>query len=1339
MRHFVKVKSEIRQIGRGRNTKDVIYVYPMFLSTAKDIMRKGGKFYAVLNRENGTWSTNEDDMYRIIDSDLYKYADEHYCRDDNGFYHDNQDREVHVRTIEDSTTKQLIEFNKWFNNLPASFNFTPLDSDLTFLSQEVTPDMYRSKRLPYDLVDGDISAYDELIGTLYSPEEREKLEWAIGSVLSGDSKKIEKMIVLYGKGGTGKSTVLDLIQEIFVGYCSWFIADELASKSNQFATAMFKDNPLVAVQDDGSLAKIDSSRINEIVSHKMTVINEKNTKQYSMRPNAMLFMATNETVDMHDIKLGITRRLLDVYPTEQLLPVTKYRQLVNRMTKFEVPAIAKHCLDVYTKLGKEYYIKYQPRKMIEKTNYLYNFMFEEFDRLKKQDPITRTDLYHMYRDYCDRLGLNYPAKGTQFGEQVKEYYEHYDNMKWYGKQAHRYVFSGLKEDIFITDYKNNKKEPEEESNGWLKLTCTRSLLDEYLKDMNWPAQYGNPENDNKPKYTYEKLKTTMDDIKDTKKVHWIYFPDEYKNHIVIDFDIKNDKGEKDSKLNIAAANEYPPTYAEFSQGGNGVHLHYIYDGDPFELADHISKDIEIKVYAGHLPLRRRLSYCNDISIATIHKGQLPLKERKKMVPSKQIENEQHLKNRIAQCLRKEPFPHTAPCVSLIKKNLDEAYDSGMSYDLTEMEDTVFEFAMHSTHQADRCMELVDQMHFRSKDMERIVKDGDTPTGGEVAKEKPIAFFDVEVFPNVFILCWKYQGEKANVTKLINPDPKQVKELFTNLRLIGFNNRDYDNHICWYYMESGSPYICWDVSQKIINEKNQRIKKWQAYGLSYTDVYDFASNPNKMSLKKWEIKLGIHHLENEHPWDEDLDPKYWDEVAEYCANDVIATEKVFNHIRGDYMARLILAKLSGLTPNDKTNKHSQQIIFGDDQNPQSEFVYTDLSKDFPGYLFDPMATKKKAKSTYKGYEVGEGGFAWSKPGMYRHVVTFDVASMHPSSLIAMNMFGDKYTKRFKELKDARLAIKHGDREALKVLLNGQLLAFYDEAVSGTAGYTLKDLSDALKTVINAVYGLTAASFDNRCRDPRNVDNTVAKRGALFMVDLLEKVTKEWGGEVIHIKTDSIKVVNPSPELSEKIIAYGKEWGYTFEVESKYDRICLIDKAQYIAKTEEGEWEPKGDAFLNPYIFKTLFSKEETTIDDLAQTINAEKGALYLDYNEGLPKGEHNYHFVGKISSFIPVKDGIGGGELQVLRDDKYSYPGGCTGWRWLETEYFKIAHQADDINPKYYAKLIDDTMNALNEFGDAYRFINDLDYDPKLDKLISVPEGVDEELPWDETFMNKPVA
>ena len=313
-----------------------------------------------------------------------------------------------------------------------------------------------------------------------------------------------------------------------------------------------------------------------------------------------------------------------------------------------------------------------------------------------------------------------------------------------------------------------------------------------------------------------------------------------------------------------------------------------------------------------------------------------------------------------------------------------------------------------------------------------------------------------------------------------------------------------------------------------------------------------SAANKMGLKKWEIKLGIHHQECPLPWDQPVPEEKLNLVSDYCENDVISTEETFNAFKGDWIARQILSELSGLSVNDTTNNHSTRIIFGYDQHPQTQFVYTDLSKMFPGYVFD------HGVSIYKGIEVGEGGFVYAEPGIYRNVALLDIASMHPTSIEQLNLFGNKYTKVFSEIKQARLAIKHKDMGSLSQLLEGKLTKYVSDA-----NFNLKDLSNALKTVINSIYGLTSAKFDNKFRDSRNVDNIVAKRGALFMVDLLQAV-QEKGYTVAHIKTDSIKIPDADDKIIKFVMDFGKKYGYEFEHEATYEKMCLVNDAVYIAK-------------------------------------------------------------------------------------------------------------------------------------------------------------------------------
>ena len=166
--------------------------------------------------------------------------------------------------------------------------------------------------------------------------------------------------------------------------------------------------------------------------------------------------------------------------------------------------------------------------------------------------------------------------------------------------------------------------------------------------------------------------------------------------------------------------------------------------------------------------------------------------------------------------------------------------------------------------------------------------------------------------------------------------------------------------------------------------------------------------------------------------------------------------------------------------------------------------------FPGYVFD------HGKSTYRGEEVGEGGFAQGVPGMYGNAALLDISSMHPHSAIAEVLFGPRFTKAFRDIVEGRVSIKHEAWDIVNTMLDGKLTPYIQRVIDGEM--TSKDLANALKTAINSVYGLTSASFDNPFRDPRNIDNIVAKRGALFMIDLKNEVLKR-GFQVAHIKTDS----------------------------------------------------------------------------------------------------------------------------------------------------------------------------------------------------------------------------
>ena len=1337
-----------------------VEVFPDFHIGDKDsdLMIRGKSFRAIWDEEAGLWSTNEYDVQKVVDRELMKKKVE---LENAGV------SSVRVKTMASYRSRSWSEYKSYISQAPDLFK--PLDDKLTFADTVVKKTDYVSKRLDYTLKPADHSAYDEIMDTLYSPENREKIEWAIGSILSGDSRSIEKFYVLYGKGGTGKGTVLKIIQKLFKGYCAPFRAQDLADSRKDFSMEGFKDNPLVAIDEDGNLDHInDSTRINSIVSHERILMNEKGKPHYPWTPHCVMFIGSNEPVKIKDEESGLIRRLIDIEPKNKKaypIPGDHLNLLMSRV-EFELGGIAHHCLEVYKSLGgKHHFDHYRPTKMMYRTNVFFNYIEDNYDYFYNHpEGVSLSTAWTMWTSFCLSTGVEAKIQRPKFREELKNYFDDFFEVtRVDGKQV-RSWYSGFKKDCLGTDIltelgdpmkkeKESEKKPDDapaKAKGppGMVLDKTKSLLDDVLKDCK--AQYADK------MVPWDKVKTRLKDL-DTTKTHYILPPDWI---LMMDFDLKNAQGEKDMALNLEAAAKWPETYAEFSNGGKGIHLYYRFTGDPDELMNLYATDVEIKVFRGKAAIRRRVSLCNDKPIATLSSG-LPSKPKKEkktaMVDISVAEYERYLTNCIRKAMRKEidNCPSTKSSCDYIKFLLDSAYESGKHYDVSGLRSSVYSFAMGSTNNKRYCTDLVRKMMWMSKDASPYVEPDHNGT---------IVFFDCEVFPNVNMVNWKIAGEGHNVVRMINPGPEEIEQLL-KYDLIGFNNRKYDNHIIHAMRIGYSPKRIFDLSNRIINFGDGYFK--EAWNYSLTDIYDFSSK--KQGLKKFEIDLDIHHKELGLPWDQPVPEERWAEVAEYCDNDVLATEALFfsPERQADWNARKILAKIAGMTPNDTTNSLTTKIIFGDNRAPQSQFSYRDMGHVdnyetytlgpgdmdlegtwtmfdpqgrpvFPGYEYKRITKDENGldlkkpyyASVYRGEEVGEGGYVYAEPGVHTDVALLDIASMHPSSVIAEELFGPVYTKRYADLVKIRLLIKHKQYDQAKELFDGKLSEFLDDPKQAKA------LSGALKIAINSVYGLTSAKFDNPFRDVRNVDNIVAKRGALFMVNLKHEVQRR-GFVVAHIKTDSIKIPNATPKIIKFVKDYGKLYGYTFEHEATYERMCLITKADYVAKytTKEdaterygyipekveehpGEWTETGDWFKDPYVFKTLFTHEPVILKDMSET-NSVTTALYLDMNENLSKGDHNYVFVGKCGAFCPVKPGTDGGELVRENKGKYDSANGAKGYRWKEYEVVRDLGLDDQVDRTYYDRKAEAAKNEIEKFESFELFTSDLPH-PKSG----------EPLPWE---------
>lgn len=1392
---------DFMMVATRTNRAGGIEVFPKFIvKRSADLMIRGGDFYAIWIQELGLWSTDEFDALRLIDQEVEAYF--------NKMPPDLQSR-ARAFYMWDAENGMIDRWHAYCQR-QCRDNYHVLDESLTFSNVEVKKTDYVSKRLPYPLEQGECNAWDHLIGTLYTPEERHKIEWAIGSIVTGDSKRIQKFLVLYGPPGSGKSTLLNIIQQLFDGYYSVFDAKALASASNQFALESFKSNPLVAIQHDGDLSRIeDNTRLNSLVSHETMVVNEKHKSLYETRFRSFLFLGSNKPVEITDARSGILRRLIDVSPSGEKVPLREYNKLTKQVG-FELGAIAWHCREVYL-ADPEYYDSYIPKAMMTVTNSFYNFMQELYAAMDGKDGICMKDAWDMYKGYCEEANVYKPLPRNKFKEEIclyfHEYYERY------------YTEDGVRVRGYLKDIKvgmlNGEEGPTEEAppkktegSKWLDFSDhTTSVFDEDCALC--PAQYATT--NETPALAWKSVKTQLKDL-DPTKLHYVKVP---VQHIVIDFDLKKD-GEKDFQKNYEAASKWPPTYAELSKSGQGIHLHYLYSGDPLRLSRVYDEYIEVKVFNGGSSLRRMLSKCNDLPIATISSG-LPLKGEKTVVNLDKIKSEKGLRIMVMRNINKEIHADTRSSIDFIYKILEDAYESGMKYDVSDLSNAVLGLAASSTNQSKYCIKLVSKMHFKSAEPVEMSNES-------TSDNDPLVFFDCEVYPNLLLINWKQQGPGKTITRMINPSPLEVKALM-NMKLVGFNCRRYDNHILYARMLGYTNEQIFELSQNIIAKKRSNAMFGSAYDISYTDVYDFCSK--KQSLKKWEIELGIHHQEMSLPWDRPVPEELWEEVAKYCDNDVLATEAVFEKNRGDFAARQIqvelVHKLHGMraTVNDTTNTLSGRIIFGKNKSPQSHFNYRDLSQPVPPSkykeyrelfgpdyqfhvfdeeglpiyeIFDPEKDYpetysilpffkgykfERGISTYLGAEIGEGGRVYGCPGMYGGLWDGDVASMHPHSMIFECIFGPEYTKRLEELVDARVAIKHHDFELAGTYLEGALKPYLTEELADS-------LAQALKIVINSIYGLTSAKFENLFRDPRNIDNIVAKRGALFMT-LLKQQVENLGYTVAHIKTDSIKIPDADDRIRNFVIKFGMEYGYKFETEAEFDKFCLVNNAVYVArfKTPKKDkktgkniwWTATGLQFAVPYVFKTLFSHDEIVFDDFCETFQVSNSALFLDFNESMPDvsdlekqrkkffekniklfleqnlqpeeehlailekldkdiaAGHSLQFIGRIGQFTPVTPGSGGGILLRQNTDKfgnikYDSAGGADGYRWMESEAIRGTAMEANVDMRFYTSQVDAAIEEIAKYGDAEWFISDDPYIPQASPWQMAGQ------PWEDDHADK---
>src|SRR4029077_12156801 len=114
--------------------------------------------------------------------------------------------------------------------------------------------------------------------------------------------------------------------------------------------------------------------------------------------------------------------------------------------------------------------------------------------------------------------------------------------------------------------------------------------------------------------------------------------------------------------------------------------------------------------------------------------------------------------------------------------------------------------------------------------------------------------------------------------------------------------------------------------------------------------------------------------------------------------------------------------------------------------------------------------------------------------------------------------------------------------------------------------------------------------------------------------------------------------------------------------------------------------------HPFVFKTIFSKEEPQFRDYCEKKNVTKGTMYLDLDQEEVPDHRKMRHLGRTGSFVPVLEG--GGVLYRFNEGKYYHVAGTKGHLWIEAE---IAKGMDNlqIDMSYFEKLKADAEEAIS--------------------------------------------
>lgn len=435
------------------------------------------------------------------------------------------------------------------------------------------------------------------------------------------------------------------------------------------------------------------------------------------------------------------------------------------------------------------------------------------------------------------------------------------------------------------------------------------------------------------------------------------------------------------------------------------------------------------------------------------------------------------------------------------------------------------------------------------------------------------FYDFEVFKHDWMVV--VINPVAHGERVIINDADALTALYEEHKReiwVGYNNLHYDQFIFKGILCGFDPKA---INDFIIAEGR---KGWQYSSLLrkvYMVNYDVFHPRTDRGLKTHEAYLGNDICETTVPFD--IDRKLTEaEIAEtvkYCRHDVEQTIEVFMQRKSEFDARMDLLKMFNLplVYLGKTDAQLTAIILGaerparprDDEFDIVPLPCLDLGPyDFiRSWYLDPVNQDYSATLDFDiagcPHKCAWGGLhgAIAQYAGEGYFINVDVESYYPAEMIAHELLSRNVQdpSKFKDIRDHRIELKHAKDPRQK----------------------------ALKLVINGTFGASKDKF-NALYDPRQA-NMVCVNGQLMLIDLMHKLVRDVGAEIIQSNTDGVLIRMPDgfdggPDaFYDRVDDVAYEWEHRTGMGLEFDeftRVCQKDVNNYVLVAADGSMKTKG---------------------------------------------------------------------------------------------------------------------------------------------------------------------